>query len=941
MGKDEIEPLQVFVSHSSGTREAELYLQAVLDTLNSIDGIKALVDRRDIEFGDEWKVGIARMIEAAHGAILLLSPDALDSKWVQYEAHGIDHKRTLNRRFLVLPVLLLGARARRLKERPWGNFEFHRIQGTKPTTPAELSIKIREKVQDWALDRNSILHQGSVFLEQLPTMGSRELFGRDRELKTLSSAWRTSGVRLVTFRASGGVGKSALIREWLSRIQQDEYLGADRVYGWSFYSQGTTDKNVSADPFLNHALAFFGDPRPEEGSPSAKGQRLAQLIVRHKSLVILDGLEPLQFPPGENGGRLKDKGLVSLLNGLARSNAPGLCVVTTRVTVADLRDLNRTAAPEYELDLLEPVPGRQLLASLGVRGDDEELEAASVAFGGHSLALVLLGNFLNAAFKGWIKYVDKVDQLIHDMEQGGHARRVMESYVRWFRENNRAAEIEVLNLMGLFDRPAEGEAVDFLREESIPGLTSVLGGLPHLRWKGVLKNLRDAGLLSPPNEVEPDALDAHPLVREHFGAKLATEARGPWTAGHAALYQFLEESCEAYPDDSREMERLYSAVNHACAAGKHLEAFEEIILKRVWRMDHDASDHFFATRKLGLVGADFVALSQFFDRQPGEPINWRRPSADLPFKRQLQVLTDSGVRMRSLGRLPEAMVCFSEVVRRIDASDEQDKYARDGTYAAAQHSELLLISGRLDLADNAAQKAIEYADVGDRAYFKMHARTSKADVCLQLAEREEADALFRQGKEIAAKEKADPPFMYSQSCYRYASWLLDDDREDELIAIAADIEAWGLPARGSLLSRAIDLVSLGAALLQRDLRPGSALNPETEETIEQAVLDLKESGYADYLIRGLAVRSKYYRNRGDSGDLERARADLEEATRESERGEMHLLRVDVDIERCFLHIACGEIADAASLLSSIRRRATKMRYGRREAELAELARLLG
>jgi hypothetical protein len=62
---------------------------------------------------------------------------------------------------------------------------------------------------------------------------------------------------------------------------RDNYRGAERVYGWSFYSQGAAPeggRQVSADQFIAAALTWFGDPDPTQGSPWEEGERLAELI---------------------------------------------------------------------------------------------------------------------------------------------------------------------------------------------------------------------------------------------------------------------------------------------------------------------------------------------------------------------------------------------------------------------------------------------------------------------------------------------------------------------------------------------------------------------------------------------------------------------------------------------------------------------------------------
>ena len=63
---------------------------------------------------------------------------------------------------------------------------------------------------------------------------------------------------------------------------------AERVFGWSFYRQGTRGEASSADEFLDTALAWFGDPDPRQGTAWEKGERLARLIAGRRTLLVLD-----------------------------------------------------------------------------------------------------------------------------------------------------------------------------------------------------------------------------------------------------------------------------------------------------------------------------------------------------------------------------------------------------------------------------------------------------------------------------------------------------------------------------------------------------------------------------------------------------------------------------------------------------------------------------
>jgi hypothetical protein len=103
---------------------------------------------------------------------------------------------------------------------------------------------------------------------------------------------------------------------------------------------------------------------------------LAKLITHRRTLLVLDGLEPLQNPLGPQEGRVREPSLQALLRELAAFNT-GLCVITTRLPVADMADHERTSALRRELEHLSSDSGTKLLRALGVKGPEAELRAAS------------------------------------------------------------------------------------------------------------------------------------------------------------------------------------------------------------------------------------------------------------------------------------------------------------------------------------------------------------------------------------------------------------------------------------------------------------------------------------------------------------------------------------------------------------------------------------
>lgn len=156
--------------------------------------------------------------------------------------------------------------------------------------------------------------------------------GRREILEQLDAAWTSPITKLVSIVASGGVGKTSLAKAWLDTLKEKSNHGARAFFSYSFYDQGTQAECENREPrsageqFLVTALEWFGDPLPDTGSLTSKADRLASLLQRKRTLLILDGLEPLQHQISEFRGRISDNGIHHLLRNIARNNS-GLCVI--------------------------------------------------------------------------------------------------------------------------------------------------------------------------------------------------------------------------------------------------------------------------------------------------------------------------------------------------------------------------------------------------------------------------------------------------------------------------------------------------------------------------------------------------------------------------------------------------------------------------------------
>jgi tetratricopeptide (TPR) repeat protein len=699
-------------------------------------------------------------------------------------------------------------------------------------------------------------------------------------------------------------------------MARENYRGARRVYGVSFYSQGTRDTATSADTAVAEALRWFGDPDPAAGSPWDKGERLAKLARQSPTLLVLDGLEPLQNPPGPDAGRLTDPALQSLVRELAAGN-PGLCVITTRHRVADIDHLSATTAPVIELENLSDVAGADLLRQHGVQGGDDELQQASREFGGHGLALNLLGTYLRDVCQGDVRRSNEVALLDEDEAQGGHAKRVMESYENWF---GRGPELATLRIIGLFDRPADSKVVAAVRQlPAIPELTDALRDLTDATWRQTLAKLRRAGLLAREDPNDPDTLDAHPLVREHFGQQLRERFADAWREGNDRLYEHYKQAAPEFPDTLEEMAPLFAAVAHGCAAGRHHETLDEVYVRRIQR-----ADDFFNTRKLGAIGAELAALSGFFDPP------WQRPVAGLTVGAKAYVLNSAGFDLRSLGRLLEAADSFQPGLEAWIAQEDWNNAA----IVSGNLSQLYLTIGDLAQALEYGQQSLALAEKGNVTFERLTKRVVLADALHQAGQMGEAETLFREAEALQKERESDYPLLYSVQGFLYCDLLQGQGKYQNVRdRVARALEWIEQVGQGSLLDVAVDHLSLGRAHLAETRRDETRNFSTAAEHLDQAVDGLRQAGMQEYISRGLLARAALYRVRRE---FEPARRDLDEALSIAERGQMGLYRADAHLESARLDLAMANKPEAREHLATAKEMIERMGYHRRDGEVVEL-----
>lgn len=818
--------------------------------------------------------------------------------------------------------------------------------GVQPGAIGELKLKPRITAQPLRFDVQSpgscspILGKAEALrfdISPILRHAPEQLIGRENEIALLNDAWgkvmreEAGRPRIITFTALGGEGKTSLIANWVVDEMLDKgWSDCNAAFAWSFYNQGTREQlAASSDLFLKEALIFFGDDADKDFASShagayEKGQRLARIVGQRRNLLILDGLEPLQYAPaGSMRGELKDQGIAVLLKNLAQ-NSQGLCVVTTRYSLPDLKAFWQTTAPEIKLERLSRDAGVHLLKNFDVRGKVQEFDTLVEDVKGHALTLTLLGAYLRDAHNGDIRKRDLVKLEEADSEeQGGHAFRVMNAYAQALdNEGSKGTQaLAILRLLGLFDRPATVECLDALwNGEAIPDLTEPLIGLSEAQRNIILKRLEDSRLLTVSRDISGALifLDAHPLLSEYFAKQLREQYPDAWRTVHQRLYEHL---CVTTPDKPQptlnDLQPLYQAVFHGCLAGLHQEAYS-LYMNRIRRGGEN-----YVCNQLGAFGADLGAIACFF-QQP-----WTKPFTSLPEFEQASLLNNAAFRLRASGRLTEALEPIRYAIRFVErlpgSWSELAKYV-------CTLSDLKLLLGNVTEALEYAKQSSVYADLSHDGNIQLSTRSTYAYVLHQAGYWNEAEVCFH-GTDLLSEEIQQilpVKIEISISNFFYCDFLL----------ASSERAMWRLTCSGDLrllkqnlaihrskllevkqragkifkqnvskishLDTAFDHLGLGRialykAILGNDKREARNTKWRTSRReLDSAVDYFRRSGNLDVLPLGLFSRAWLRFLEGKYTGTGSAQADLDEAWEIAERAPMKLHMADIHLYRARL-----------------------------------------
>ena len=773
----------------------------------------------------------------------------------------------------------------------------------------EFTSKVNERFGDQTSD--SELNDLKISISTLP-ITSVEIFGREAELQLLDQYWFDKKTNVVEIVAFGGSGKSSLVNTWLSKLSSSNYKGANRIYAWSFYWQSQlNDVKFSGDYFIEHALDWFGDEDPASGSAWSKANRLAAHIRRTRTLIVLDGLEPLQYPAGKSYGQIENPAISLLIKELATDNN-GLCVLTTRYTIQDLSAFRDERVKSINLSGISSEFGALMLEKSGVKGSYRELADAVGIYAGHAMSLQLLAGYVNTVHKGNLASSTHSTRLLSDEGSRSKVEKLLKTSLFHFKDD---AEMQIVKLVSLLGRSTSfSEIREIAQIKNIAGLTDLLQELTETKWLFAIRDLELSRLVSVNEDRAEVFLDCHPLVKEYVCQQIQSLEENLWLEGHKVIFSYLSDSfCES-PTSMAQYEPFFRAVLHATMADLYEEAFYiyfEKIRKRQFSMFAEGSHH-----------ADSSCLSVFFER------DWDRPVQCLPEDAQIFLLMSAATNSIYLGNIERAIDPSRKCIEWFKSNNSPLQAA----LAAGPLTSMYIASGELAAAkDLIIEMESVVHESKNEVVLAMHS-TISAYIQFLSGNFSLAKSTFEEFDSILTAPVPSCPVEFPTISAYYCKFLLDTGQEEKALERSLKTFAWREMKSWQVASDttsllASDILVLGLIFLKL----GDMSN--AYKYLDKQVELFKSSDEWLYLPTGLNSRARFY---SATDDFESALDDLRESIEIATNTGAKFGEWEAHLDMAQVYLAMNDKSLSSKSLEKAKQMPNMDQYKFRDHEIAEL-----
>jgi len=585
--------------------------------------------------------------------------------------------------------------------------------------------------------------------------------GRKGMLENITEWYENPEVRIGALIGWGGVGKSTLVRKWYDKLKANN-IKPDGIFWWGFY------RNAYLEQFLNALLRYVSGGQIEPDtikSTCEKTDRIKEYISQGAYLIILDGLEEMQKgqASGEQFGCMEHRECADMLKFLADTKGNGLCLITTRYPLTDIKNYEGSVYQNFEVERLSIEDARALFKKVGVKGNQEEMDSVIEEYDGHALSLTLLSRYLVEDFAGDIKKAKEIPPFYSDKEAGGKAHRIL----LWYDKQLTDQQQVFMKVFSLFRKAvSEQDFEGVFRAKMETKMNQALIAMTDFTFKRMVDNLTDRRLTS---KAQDNTFATHPLIKNYFESILDKKDK---KLCHKRIYQYMGEYAPQQPETLDEMQPLFEQVYHGCAAGLYDEANDIY-----WEKIHHGPERYLIA-KLGAWGTDFNLVLNFFPQADISEIPLVNKTRD-----QRYLLNAVGVSLINIGRPKEAEGLLTRAAR-MHLEDKSWSDASIGYRSYRSLTDLQFRCGKIEEAKVSVNNALRMTLMGKNKFYIVESKIHLGYTLFLSGEIKDAKKLFREADELEKEIGSDARELYSHRGVHYIDFLTSLGKTDEAFKIS-------------------------------------------------------------------------------------------------------------------------------------------------------------
>jgi tetratricopeptide (TPR) repeat protein len=724
--------------------------------------------------------------------------------------------------------------------------------------------------------------------------------GRKEMLETISDWYTNSEVRIGALIGWGGVGKSAIVRNWYDTLES-KGIKPDGIFWWGFY------RNAYLEQFLNALLRYVSQGRIEPETIKStweKADRIKEYIHQGTYLIILDGLEQMQkSASGDDFGKMIHRECTELLHYFA-DVSKGLCLITTRYSLKDLDEWYERGYKKLSLIDLSIPDSLLMLRSRGVKGSDDELTEVINRYKGHALSLTSVAGYLNRYYDANIKQAPEVEFILSDKDRFKDVNKLLRKYAEKMSESERI----FLNIFSLFRNEVTENDFAIVFRHKVKGteFNKVLVRMHELDFRDLISGLMDWRLIF--YDKTKESYTTHPLINGYFESDFDDKNK---KLCHKRIYQYFGEYAPERPGTLEELQPLFEQVYHGCAARLYDEVFEDVYVEKIGGKPCEYK----ITQKIGAEETNLSLVRTFFpegDLSQLPLVSKKSAKSDL--------LNEAGLALSNTGRPNEAEKLYKKKLE-MNLNERLWEPASTGYQNLA---DLQFRTGELEYGLESAKKAVDVAEKAKSNLCIMFSKAYLAWILHLLGKSEEASKEFSEADGL--EEKISGYQLYSFYGVLLTDFFLSMARIDDGFELTKqNLEIGKRNNWPEIISECHRCVGAIERI--------SGNHKEAEAYLQTALEIARKVGMPYLEIEALLESGRLYL---DMGKHEDAIRDANEALKICTRTGFKLYEPEAEIVLSTAYMALNDIEQAKTSAQSAYGKAITMHYRWAEGDSAHL-----